>query len=490
MDYKKREKSIQRGKNEEQNFLENKLNSIAKSSVDGSVKEDVYTNPYGGDNAHNDLNNKNKIDNLEEVEVTNSNIESSPYYNKKFNSTGGGVELRAREEYNNSSPDKKQKQGQGHPLIYDKDDELKLKTYNYFRPSPNNQSLHDNPSAKFLTKSPRFEEEKEVNDGITEYTKEEMAGFKTVFNTFDKKKKGEVSLKDLRSIFQSFGRDPEELDIIMDELGLRGYREQDQIKFNIFVQIMQKLETEMDKTHGDIEQDHDPSGHSEIVQKQFPKVIQNPDYSNNPNINHYTAGEYEQDEPTPPQFQFVDNTQPNTYMHQETDEGYSPEPEPEPDQEPEQEQEMDNRTQIVYEPEVKSIEGNLNNFDKFQHIMKSKNRSKSMSETTSSKVSYQPPKSPTEKERRLYGAMLPKTGVHFLPDLKVVDFIRVLHNYKRQCLKEGKLLEVKKSKKKIFELRNKEMLRQLTNMCVSHEKEIKAVKKAQDKQFEQFQGKS
>lgn len=77
---------------------------------------------------------------------------------------------------------------------------------------------------------------------------------------------------------------------------------------------------------------------------------------------------------------------------------------------------------------------------------------------------FQFPKSPSAKERKLYGAMLPKHGVYFLPDLKVIDFIRVLNNYKRKCLNEGKLSEIKKAKQKIEELRSKEMMRQLTNM--------------------------
>lgn len=62
-------------------------------------------------------------------------------------------------------------------------------------------------------------------------------------------------------------------------------------------------------------------------------------------------------------------------------------------------------------------------------------------------------------DRRSYGNMLPKTGVYFLPDSKVIDFCRVLTDYKKQCEQEGKYVEARKAKKKHDELREKEMKR-------------------------------
>jgi hypothetical protein len=32
--------------------------------------------------------------------------------------------------------------------------------------------------------------------------------------------------------------------------------------------------------------------------------------------------------------------------------------------------------------------------------------------------------SASDAERRKYGSLLPRTGVHFLPDSKVIDFLR------------------------------------------------------------------
>jgi len=64
-----------------------------------------------------------------------------------------------REEFNNSSPNKQQKQGQGQPLVYDPNSEVILKTYNYFRPGPKEKSLGKNSSKKLMKHSPRFEGE-------------------------------------------------------------------------------------------------------------------------------------------------------------------------------------------------------------------------------------------------------------------------------------------------------------------------------------------
>ena len=35
-----------------------------------------------------------------------------------------------------------------------------------------------------------------------------------------------------------------------------------------------------------------------------------------------------------------------------------------------------------------------------------------------------------QDEREKYGAMLPRSGVHFLPDEKVIDFLKLLDDYR------------------------------------------------------------
>ena len=37
---------------------------------------------------------------------------------------------------------------------------------------------------------------------------------------------------------------------------------------------------------------------------------------------------------------------------------------------------------------------------------------------------YDSPRSATETEKARYGTLLPRTGVHFIPDSKVVDFLK------------------------------------------------------------------
>jgi hypothetical protein len=65
----------------------------------------------------------------------------------------------------------------------------------------------------------------------------------------------------------------------------------------------------------------------------------------------------------------------------------------------------------------------------------------------------------TFEERNKYGCLLPRTGVHFLPDSKVVDFLRLLNDYRKKCCKEMNLTEARRAALKFEDLKNKEMLR-------------------------------
>ena len=93
-------------------------------------------------------------------------------------------------------------------------------------------------------------------DDLTEYTREEIEGFKTVFNTFDKHKSGHVSIEDLRTIFESLGRNSTEFNSILTELELSHLKNKDMITFDQFVMIMQMLEKEMDKGEHQLSSDH------------------------------------------------------------------------------------------------------------------------------------------------------------------------------------------------------------------------------------------
>jgi len=69
------------------------------------------------------------------------------------------------------------------------------------------------------------------------------------------------------------------------------------------------------------------------------------------------------------------------------------------------------------------------------------------------------PKEGSYEERTKYGCLLPRTGVHFLPDSKVVDFLRLLNDYRKKCCKEMNLTEARRAALKFEDLKNKEMLR-------------------------------
>jgi hypothetical protein len=69
------------------------------------------------------------------------------------------------------------------------------------------------------------------------------------------------------------------------------------------------------------------------------------------------------------------------------------------------------------------------------------------------------PKEGSLEERTKYGSLLPRTGVHFLPDSKVVDFLKLLNDYRKKSGKDGNLMEAKRAQLKFDDLRSKEMLR-------------------------------
>jgi hypothetical protein len=99
---------------------------------------------------------------------------------------------------------------------------------------------------------------------------------------------------------------------------------------------------------------------------------------------------------------------------------------------------------------------------------------------------HESPRSATEEERAQYGCLLPRTGVHFLPDTKVIDFLRLLDDYRKKCEKDGQFSEAKRARKKFEDLKQKETLRQQNNMRSAQEQELLTVENAQKAQFIEF----
>ena len=280
-----------------------------------------------------------------------------------------------------------------------------------------------------------------------------MDGFKTVFNTFDKNKSGHVSIADLKTIFESLGRDSNEFKSIITELELSHLRDNDRITFDQFVMVMQMLEKEMDKgelypSDQNVRHSNSNNIESDNNGKDSYNLDLKNDFSDSASKNLFVPTNENDREPEPPNYEVVDDSSESNAggkANENIDDGYQAE-----------DKDLNHQTSEDPIPESDSKDE-----DDYQ------------SESSSN---FQLPKSPTTKERKIYGAMLPKRGVYFLPDIKVVDFIRILNKHKRMCIKVGKLAEAKKAKTKIDELRSKELLRQLTNMCISHEKELDTVK--------------
>ena len=100
----------------------------------------------------------------------------------------------------------------------------------------------------------------------------------------------------------------------------------------------------------------------------------------------------------------------------------------------------------------------------------------------------QDPAEGTVEDRNKFGALLPRTGVHFLPDSKVVDFLRLLNDYRKDMSKKLNITEARRAQLKFDDLKNKEMLRQLQNMRQAQEQELITVESAQRAQFLEFSG--
>lgn len=63
--------------------------------------------------------------------------------------------------------------------------------------------------------------------------------------------------------------------------------------------------------------------------------------------------------------------------------------------------------------------------------------------------------------------MLPKSGVYFLPDEKVVGFLKLLNHKRVECEKNGDYSTAKQMKQKFDEFSKAEQQRQEQNMRIA-----------------------
>ena len=71
-------------------------------------------------------------------------------------------------------------------------------------------------------------------------------------------------------------------------------------------------------------------------------------------------------------------------------------------------------------------------------------------------------------------------------DSKVLDFLRLLEEYRRKCEEQGNYAEAQKTRSKFEELLKKETSRQRNNIRAAQEQELQNIEAAQKAQFLEF----
>ncbi len=79
-----------------------------------------------------------------------------------------------------------------------------------------------------------------------------------------------------------------------------------------------------------------------------------------------------------------------------------------------------------------------------------------------------------------------KGVISISPDSKVLDFLRLLEEYRRKCEEEGNYAEARKASSKFDELLKKEVARQRNNIRAAQEHELANIEAAQKAQFVEF----
>jgi len=72
------------------------------------------------------------------------------------------------------------------------------------------------------------------------------------------------------------------------------------------------------------------------------------------------------------------------------------------------------------------------------------------------------------------------------PDNKVIDFLKLLEEYRKKCESEGDYAEAKKARAKFDELKKKESIRQQNNIRSMQDQELHSIESAQKTQITQF----
>lgn len=82
--------------------------------------------------------------------------------------------------------------------------------------------------------------------------------------------------------------------------------------------------------------------------------------------------------------------------------------------------------------------------------------------------------------------MLPKANLTALPDNKVTDFIRILSQYHMKMESQQRYIEAKRTRGKVRELAQIELLRHIATIKEKHDKEMIDLKEQQEKDKNDF----
>lgn len=86
----------------------------------------------------------------------------------------------------------------------------------------------------------------------------------------------------------------------------------------------------------------------------------------------------------------------------------------------------------------------------------------------------------------MYDVLLPKQGVYFLPDEKLIAFLKVVNELKKRAERDQEYGRAKKLRDRFEELSSLEGQRQTENMRIAQEQELATVEGAQKVQFQEF----
>lgn len=97
------------------------------------------------------------------------------------------------------------------------------------------------------------------------------------------------------------------------------------------------------------------------------------------------------------------------------------------------------------------------------------------------------PEDQNRDDQQLQQQVASKGGlVSIQADTKVLDFLRLLEEYRRKCEEQGNYAEARKARSKFEELLRKETQRQKNNIRAAQEQELQNIEAAQKAQFLEF----